>query len=84
MVVYRNFFGFIFFEGGSGANIFFNDYAAVSEIVQNVFLSLCVAFGDSMIVCWLRFILREMFAHVCARSIGYGWFGRIYGLLYRR
>jgi len=50
LVVYRNFFGFIFFEGGNGANVFFNDYAAVSEIVQNVFLGLCVAFGDSMIV----------------------------------
>ncbi|KAJ7199435.1 hypothetical protein GGX14DRAFT_661986 [Mycena pura] len=50
LVVYRNFFGFIFFEGGNGANVFFNDFAAVSQIVQNVFLGLCVAFGDSMIV----------------------------------
>ncbi|KAJ7199426.1 hypothetical protein GGX14DRAFT_661959 [Mycena pura] len=50
LVVYRNFLGFIFFEGGQGANAFFNSYTEVSEIVQNVFLGLCVAIGDSMII----------------------------------
>ncbi|KAJ7199432.1 hypothetical protein GGX14DRAFT_699841 [Mycena pura] len=50
MVVYRNFLGFIFFEGGLGAPTFFNSNAQISETVQNVFLSLSVAFGDSMII----------------------------------
>ncbi|KAJ7199430.1 hypothetical protein GGX14DRAFT_699840 [Mycena pura] len=50
MVVYRNFLGFIFFEGGLGAATFFNSNAQISETVQNVFLSLSVAFGDSMII----------------------------------
>jgi len=59
-VVYRNFQGFIFFEGGQGANVFFNSYTEVSEIVQNVFLGLCLVIGDSMIIYRLWVVLASV------------------------
>ncbi|KAF7297484.1 hypothetical protein MIND_00982200 [Mycena indigotica] len=59
MTVYRNFRGWIFFEGGAAPNVFFNTNADISETVQDVFLALSLTIGDSMIIYRLWVVWRN-------------------------
>ncbi|KAF7292560.1 hypothetical protein MIND_01153300 [Mycena indigotica] len=59
MTVYRNFRGWIFFEGGTAPDVFFNTNADISETVQDVFLALSLTIGDSMIIYRLWVVWRN-------------------------
>jgi hypothetical protein len=42
--------GFIYFQGGQSANVYFSDNGRATETLGDIFLGLSVLIGDSMIV----------------------------------
>ncbi|KAJ7264232.1 hypothetical protein C8J57DRAFT_1718686 [Mycena rebaudengoi] len=50
LTVVRGFQGFIYFQDGLGAHIFFNDNSQLTETLQNAFVGLSIVLGDLMII----------------------------------
>ncbi|KAJ7088007.1 hypothetical protein B0H15DRAFT_842085 [Mycena belliarum] len=50
ITVVRAFQGFVYFQDGLGAAIYFNDNANVTETVGDIFLGLSLVIGDAMII----------------------------------
>ncbi|KAJ7913746.1 hypothetical protein B0H13DRAFT_1873605 [Mycena leptocephala] len=50
IVVVRNFHGFIYFNHGKSADVYFNDSSGALSTVDNTFLALSIVIGDSMII----------------------------------
>ncbi|KAJ7264330.1 hypothetical protein C8J57DRAFT_1512404 [Mycena rebaudengoi] len=50
LTVVRGFQGFIYFQGGLGAHIFFNHNSQLTETLQNAFVGLSIIIGDLMTI----------------------------------